>query len=185
MQKHGFTLIELIATMAVMAVVMGTAVVMLVQLIGFQRNHDEQANQLRNADRFAAAFREDVHAYGKPVILMEDNTLLRWKTETETIEYVMKPGRFPHQRNIVRTVHRDGQQSHCETYRLPDRTTLWFVDGKDNDAGLVALCLWTSPPHAEPPKIDAFNPFDRTIQNPPEERIDPKYACWRTIIARY
>jgi len=186
MKKKGFTLIELIAVMAAVAVVMGVAVTLLVQLFDFQKNFYEHSNLSRHGDNLANAFRNDVHTYGKPEILADGNTLLRWKTETEVIDYTRVPGSFPDQLNVVRTVQKDGQQNRYETYRLPDRTTLWCADGKDINAGFVALSLWTAPQGMEKPKIDELNPFDRTIPKSLEQQIDPKYAGnWRTIIARY
>jgi len=63
---------------------------------------------------------------------------------------------------------------------------LHFVDGQDEDAGLMALSLWTAPPGSEIPNLGEFNPFDRTIPKTLETHIDPKYAgLWRTIIVRY
>ena len=191
MRRTGYTLIELITVMAVLSVIMGVTAVMLVQLFDFQQNTGEHADKVRAADCFVAVFRSDVHTYGKPDIFSEGNVLLRWTTETETIEYTAQTGEFPDQRNIVRTVRKEEQTHRAESYRLPDRTMVRFVDGTGNDAGLVALSLWTAPqgtpvPHHAVPNLDALNPFDRTIPKNLEEQIDPKYAGnWRTIIARY
>jgi prepilin-type N-terminal cleavage/methylation domain-containing protein len=191
MKRDGFTLIELINVMAAVSVVMGVTAVMLVKLFDYQQNHGEYSDQRRAVDRFVAGFRNDVRTYGKPEIVTDGITLLRWTTETETIEYTAQTGEFPDQRNIVRTVRKEEQTHRAETYRLPDRTMVRFVDGTGNDAGLVALSLWTAPqgtpvPHHAVPNLDALNPFDRTIPKTLEEQIDPKYAGnWRTIIARY
>jgi prepilin-type N-terminal cleavage/methylation domain-containing protein len=186
MRKHGFTLVEMIVVMAAMAVVLGTTTVLLVQLFDFQRNNDEYSYRSRSVDRLVAAFRDDVHANGQPEILTEGKTLLRWKTESETVEYAVEPGDFPDQQAVVRTVQKDGQQNRSETYLLPDRTTVWCVDGKDANVGLVALSLWTTPQRIEMPKMDELNPFDRSLPKNVDDRIDPKYAGnWRTIIARY
>ena len=186
MKKRGFTLIELVAVIAVMAVVLGFAVVMLAQLFDFQRENDEYAEGMRSADRFAVEFRNDVHTYGKPEILSDGTVLLRFKTERETIEYTTEPGAFPDQRIIVRTVQTGEEQPQFETYRLPDRTALHFADGRDADAGLFALSLWTAPKGTVPPKLDELNPFDRTFPKSMERQIDPKYAGnWRTIVVRY
>ena len=195
MKRPGYTLIELITVMAVLSVIMGVSAVMLVQLFDFQQNNSEYADKVRTADRFVTIFRADVRAYGKPDILLEGNVLLRWKTETETIEYTAQPGEFPDQQNIVRTVQKE-EENRKETYRLPDQTTLRFAEGKDVDAGLVALSLWTSPqgipvPHHTVsnhavPNLDELNPFDRTIPKTLEDQINPKYAGnWRTIVVRY
>ena len=186
MKRHGFTLVEMIAVMAVMALVMGFSVVLLVQLFDFQWGNDEYSDRMRSIDRFVAAFRQDVHTYGKPEILIDGTALLRWNNEAETVEYTAAPGTFPNQQTIVRTVRKDGQQSCYESYWLLDRTALHFAEGKDNDTGLAALSLWTAPPGTEMPKLDELNPFDRTLPELLEQRINPKYAGnWRTIIARY
>jgi prepilin-type N-terminal cleavage/methylation domain-containing protein len=180
--KKGFTLVELLAVMVAMFIVMGTSVVLLMQAFDFQRTNDQYADGMHVIDRFVVDFRNDIHAYGKPEIPTDGSTLLRWKTETETVDYVSQPSMFPDQQTIVRTVRKDGQKF-GETYRLPERTTLWFTDGKDADAGLVALSLWTTPTGTETPKPSDLNPFDRTL---PKSNVDPKYAGnWRTIIARY
>jgi len=185
MRRPGFTLIELITVMAVMFAVIGITVVMFVQLFDYQRNHDEYSERMRTANRFVADFRSDVRTYGKPEIL-SDGTLLRWTTETATIEYTVQPGEFPNQLNVVRTVRKEGEQNRYETYHLPDRSTLRFVDGTDNDAGLIALSLWIAPKSTETPNLDELNPFDRTIPEFLELRTDPRYASnWRTIIVRY
>ena len=185
MKRTGFTLTELIAVIAVLAVVMGTTVVMLVQLFDFTQHYEEYSQQSRHVDRLVAVFRSDVHTYGKPES-PADGALLRWKTETETVDYVLEPGEFPGQQAIVRTVQKGGQSTSRETYRLPDRTTLWCVEGKEAATGLVALSLWTTPQGTEPPKIDGLNPFDRTMANSLQQQINPKDAAnWRTIIARF
>ena len=186
MKRHGFTLIELIAVVAVLAVVLGFTVVMFAQLFDFQQNNSEYSDGIRATDRLVADFRNDVRTYGKPEILSKGSALLRWETSTETIEYTSESGEFPGQQNIVRTVRQGEQQSGYEKYRLPERSALRFVEGKDNDAGLVALSLWITPKGTETPSLDELNPFDRTIPQSLELRIDPKYAGnWRTIIVRY
>jgi len=185
-KKHGFTLVELIAVMATTAIVMGITVVLLIQLFDFQQNNSEYAAQTHAVNRLVAAFRDDVHAYGKPKILSEGNTLLRLTIGNEIVDYTVQPGEFPGQLDIIRTVQTDGQIERRETYRLPDRSALRFVDGKDADAGLVALSLWTAPQGTEVPNLNELNPFDRTLPKSLEQRADPKYAGhWRTIIARY
>ena len=186
MKKHGFTLIELIAVIALMAVVLGITAMMFAQLFDFQQNNSEHSTATQAVNRLVADFRNDVRTYGKPEILSEGETLLRWTTETVVIEYTVQPGEFPDQRNIHRTVRQDDQPVRFETYRLPDRSALRFVDGKDDDAGLIALSLWTAPQGTEMPNFDELNPFDRTIPKSLEERFDPKYAGnWRTIVVRY
>lgn len=182
MKKTGFTLTELLAVMVVMFVVMGISVILLIQTFDFQRTNDQYSDGIRTVDRLVADFRDDVHTYGKPEILTGGDTLLRFHTGMETVDYVSQPGMFPDQQIIVRTVRKEGRES-GETYRLPDRTTLWFADGKDNDAGLIALSLWTAPPGTKTPKPDDMNPFDRTSSN---SQVDPRYAGnWRTIIVGY
>jgi prepilin-type N-terminal cleavage/methylation domain-containing protein len=186
MKRQGFTLTELVAVITAVTVVMGITVMLFAQLFDFQRNNSEYAERSRNVDRFIANFRNDVRAYGKPEILSESSVLLRWKTEAEIIEYVSESGEFPDQQNIIRTVRQEGKQNRYETYQLPDRTALRFVDGKDNDAGLVALSLWVAQRRSEIPNLDELNPFDRTVSESREPRIDPEKADnWRTIIARY
>jgi prepilin-type N-terminal cleavage/methylation domain-containing protein len=185
MRITGYTLIELITVMAVLSVIMGVTAVMLVQLFDFQQNTGEHADKIRAADRFVAIFRSDVHTYGKPDIFSEGNVLLRWTTETEIIEYTAQPGEFPDQLNIVRTVQKE-EGKHNETYRLPDRTMLRFTEGKDADAGLIALSLWTAPQGTGTLNHAELNPFDRTIPKTLENQINPKFAGnWRTIVVRY
>ena len=190
MKRPGYTLIELITVMAVMFAVMGITVVMLVQLFDYKQNHGEYSERMRTVDRLVANFRSDVRTYGKPEIVSDGNTLLRWTTETATIEYMAQPGEFPEQLNVVRTVQQEGQRNHYETYRLPDRTTLRFIDGTadgtGNDVGLIALSLWIASKNIEAPNLDELNPFDRTVPTSLEQRMDSKHAGhWRTIIARY
>ena len=182
MRKPGFTLTEMLAVIAALFVVMSISVVMLIQVLDFQRTNNRYSEGIRVADRFVADFRNDVRVYGKPEIPTDGTALLRWNTGTATIDYITEPGAFPDQQTIVRTVRKEDRQF-VETYRLPDRTALWFVEGKDADAGLVALSLWTTPPGTETPNPNDLNPFDRTL---PKSPVDPKYAGnWRTIIARY
>ena len=183
MKKLGFTLVELLAVMVTMVVVMGVSGALLVQAFGFQRQNNQYSDGIRAADRFVVAFRNDVHAYGKPEIPTEGETLLHWKTETETIDYTAEPGLFPDQQTIIRTVRKGGKKVGGESYRLPDRMTLRFAIGKDDNVGLVALSLWTTSIATETPNLDELNPFDRTM---PKFHVNSKYAGnWRTIIARY
>ena len=185
MRRRGFTLTELVAVMAALAVVMGVSVVLLVQAFDFQRMSAEYSESIRTSNRLIADFRSDVRTHGKPEIPADGNTLLRWKTETETIDYVVEPGEFPDQQNIARTVQKDDRVFR-ENYHLPDRTTVWCVEGKDTDTGLVALSLWTTTQGTEVPNPSELNPFDRTLPKTLEQRIDPKYAGnWRTIVVRY
>ena len=180
--KKGFTLIELLAVMVAMFTVMGISVALLIQTFDFRRNYDEYSDGVRAVDRFVADFRNDVHVCGKPEIPGGD-TLLRWNSATETVDYVTESDLFPDRQTIVRTVRKDGKKIRGEVYRLPRRMTLWFTDGKNADAGLVALSLWTTPPGTEPPQPDETNPFDRTLST---QRTVSRYAGnWRTIIARY
>jgi len=66
-----------------------------------------------------------------------------------------------------------------------------FAEGTGNDAGLIALSLWTAPQgttvlNHTVPNLTELNPFDRTVPQTLEQQIDPKYAGnWRTIIVRY
>jgi len=185
MKRDAFTLTELLAAMAVVSIVMGITAMLLVKLFDYQQNNYEYSEQRRATDRFITEFRNDVHTYGKPQILADGTVLLRWTTNTETIEYTAQPGEFPDQRNIVRTVRKESGNRY-ETYRLPDRSALRFAEGTANDAGLVALSLWTTPPGTKTPNLDELNPFDRTIPESLAYQIDPKYASnWRTIIVRY
>ena len=182
MRKSGFTLVELLAVMVSLFAVMGVSVVLLVQAIHFQKKNSAEAEGMRVFDRLAVDFRSDVHAFGKPEI-PDDGALIQWKTDTETLRYVLEPGRFPEQQVIVRTLEKDGQKQ-IESYRLPERTAVWCVDGKATDANLAALSLWTVPPGTEMPPLDTINPFDRTIQK--GSQADSQHAgYWRTIIARY
>ena len=196
MKRHGFTLIELVAVMATVSVVMGITAVLLVQLFDYQRNLAEYSERMHAINRLVAEFRNDVRTYGKPEILTDGDTLLRWTTETKTIEYMAQPGEFPDQWSVVRTVQNEGTNNRSETYHLPDRTTVRFAEGTGNDAGLIALSLWTAPQgtavlnHAVPnltePNLSELNPFDRTLSQTLEQQIDPKYAGnLRTIIVRY
>ena len=191
MKKQGFTLVELIAVIGVMAIILGFTVVMFTQLFDFQQNNEEYTEGVRAADRLVAEFRSDVRTYGKPEIPSDGKVLLRWKTESETIDYMAEPGEFPDQLNVIRTVRKEGQQILYEVYRLPERSVLHFVDGTDSDdtgkdAGLVALSLWITPKGIEAPKPDGLNPFDRTLPPSLEKQVDPKYAGnWRTIVVRY
>ena len=182
MRRLGFTLLELIVVMAVMFAVMSVSVVMLVQAFDFQRANDQHAEGMRTVDRLVVDFRKDVHTYGKPEISTDSQTLFQWETELATVEYVVEQGTFPDQVILVRTLQ-EGEKGVRETYRLPDRTTVWGAMGTESESGLVALSLWTSPQGTDPPSPETLNPFDRTT---PTLQIDPKYAGnWRTIIARY
>ena len=185
-KRPGFTLIELITVIAVMAVVLGVSVLMFGQLFDFQRNHNEYSEGVRVTHRLIADFRHDVRSYGKPEIVSEEGTLLRWTTESEMVEYTLQPGAFPEQQNVHRTVRKDGAQIFHETYRLPDDSTLSFAEGAGDDAGLVVLSLWITPPGTKMPKPEELNPFDRTMPQALQQQVDPKYAGnWRTIIVRY
>jgi type II secretory pathway pseudopilin PulG len=182
MRKSGFTLVELVAVMTVLFAVMGVSVVLLIQVFDFQRTNSQYSDEVRDLDRLAADFRSDVHAYGKPEIPADGNTLLRWNTESATLDYITATGAFPDQKTIVRTLQKGGEKF-CETYRFHDRTAVWCTGGKDNDAGLIALSLWTVAPGTEMPLPDFLNPFDRSMS---ESKAEPKYAGnWRTIVARY
>jgi len=184
MKRPAFTLTELLAVMAALSVVMGISVVLLLQAFDFQRTNDLYAEGNRAASRLIADFRSDVRTYGKPEISADGDALLCWNTGTETIDYATQPGAFPDQLIVVRTV-RKGESVSQETYRLPDRTVLWFVEGNHANAGLVALSLWTTPTGAKtltPNDMSDMNPFDRTL---PQSDIAPKYAGnWRTIVVR-
>jgi len=179
MKKPGFTLIELLAIMVAMFTIMGVSVALLVQAFGFQRTTSQYSDGIRAVDRFVADFRNDVHVYGKPEIPADGDTLLRWNTGTETVDYVTQPGLFPDRQTIVRIMHKDALRS-VETYRLPNRMTLWFENGKDANAGLVALSLWTTPQSGETPRPSDLNPFTRTLPGDSKNT-----GNWRTIIARY
>ena len=190
MKKRGFTLIELISLMAAAAAIVGFAAMLLVQLFLFQQNNDGYTQGVRSANRLADDFRNDVQAFGKPEILMGQETLLRWvllrgNEESGMIEYTTEPGRFPEQLNLVRTMSKDGQQVHRETYRFPSRVSLQFVEGQEDNTGLIALSLLMMP---QGPAVDIseFNPFDRTLPKSLEQRVDVKHAGhWRTIVVRY
>jgi len=177
MKRQAFTLIELIAVVALMAIIMGTAVVLIAQLFDYQRNNAEYADSIRAVNRLVADFRSDVRTHGKPEILTDDDTLLRWTTNVLTVEYRTEPGEFPDQQKIIRTVRQEGESNRYETYRLPERSALRFVEGMESDAGLVAMSLWVGTPVGDVPNIDELNPFDRTTKSCAHH--------WRTIVVRY
>ncbi|MDR0328134.1 MAG: type II secretion system GspH family protein [Planctomycetaceae bacterium] len=186
-KQSGFTLVELIVVLTALFAVMGVSVVLLVQTINFQRTNSAYLDGVRVLDRLVVDFRNDVHAYGKPVIPNDGNTLLQWKSDTVSLDYIVKEGRFADEQQIVRTLKKDGETI-LETYRLPEKTTVWCVNGADSDAGLVALSLWTIPLGTKMPPQAELNPFDRTLSTPEtlESNMVPRYAGnWRTIIARY
>lgn len=187
---RGFTLVELIAVMGCLSVIMGVAIVLLFQMFDMQVRTEERSIEIRRVNRFIDVFRKDVHELGRPEIVTEsvetEEVLLRWESETATVEYEWKTGEFPGQRFVRRTENMGESIRQTEDYRLPDHSVLQFVEGKDRYAGLVALSLWRQTPGSDIPMADETNPFEKTVLNASSEQDETAYiGMWRTVLAHF
>jgi prepilin-type N-terminal cleavage/methylation domain-containing protein len=182
--QTGFTLVELIAVMGILSVVMGIAVTLLFQMFDLQMRSEENSERTRSTNRFVAAFRRDIQNYGKPELLATGEKPLRWTREGKTVEYELLNGQHPGQRSVHRVERTDAQIHSAENYALPDGAAVYFFEGKDQHAGLVALSIWQQTPGSEPPKPDEMNPFERSLSGTFANGTE--YAgSWRTVLARF
>jgi prepilin-type N-terminal cleavage/methylation domain-containing protein len=180
-KQTGFTLIELVAVMGVLSVIMGIAITLLFQMFDLQMRSEENSDRTRSTNRFVASFRQDIQTYGKPELktgsIASGEKPLRWTLNGKTLEYELLSGKHPGQR-FVRRIEKTGEKmNRSEDYALPDGTALSTFEGKDKNAGLVALLLWRQMPVGEAPKPNELNPF---------EQNGAEYAgVWRTVFARF
>ncbi|MCL2349803.1 MAG: hypothetical protein FWC50_16250 [Planctomycetaceae bacterium] len=187
MHRHGFTLIELVAVLGGLVVVMGISMGLLFAMLDFQQRHDEQSMQLRSTNMFFTQFRNDARiASGQPVLSLDatavSSFLIEWPVETGKIRYRLAPGEFPEKQLVIREVWDAEKITGTETYSLPDHAVIWLTEGKNADAGLIALNLWEHRPHTNPPETAQLDPFTRILNGSPE---NPNVAaCWRTVIVR-
>ncbi len=181
--RRAFTLVELIAVLAGLVIIMGVSMGLLFAMLDFQQRYDEQSEQLRSVNMFFAQFRDDARdASAEPVLVSDASFLIEWPTEAGKIRYKIVPGEFPEQQNVVREVWNGEKITGTETYKLPDYAVLWPVEGKDDNAGLIALNLWEHRPHTEAPDTSQLDPFARTRIDSPENPND--FGYWHTIIVR-
>jgi prepilin-type N-terminal cleavage/methylation domain-containing protein len=189
--KHhkGFTLIELVTVLAILSVVMGLSVMILFSMLDFHLKYDEQLKQWSATNRLAAQFRDDVHRNGHPEILRQDAKLLQWQNGENKITYTLEDGEFPEQKLVRRDVWRNQERIATEHYALLDNTAIWFDEGKEKNAGLTAMNLWTQPPGSKMPDPNRLDSFTRTIsqseEQPSDRQTDPTFADnWRIILVR-
>lgn len=198
-RRRAFSLTELLAVMACLAVMMSVSTTLFFQAFEFQIRHDERAHQTQSVNRLIEQFRSDarvcVQKKGTVQIAPEENVLFQWTVpesehEIQTIRYERRNGEFPQQSEVIRSVDvsKNGEQERLATekYRLPDHATLRFFTGSGEFQGLAAMSLWTNVSGTAPPSDSQFNPFARTMTESTTGRlpeVDPKFAGnWRTVI---
>jgi prepilin-type N-terminal cleavage/methylation domain-containing protein len=113
--RSGWTLIEMLVTIAVIATITGVAVKTLAAMLRSERNGVEHVARLATISRLARQFRADIHKASaieistdtpsKPLLLVTVN-------ETQQIQYETKPA------GLLRTERRANQQPSIELWRL-------------------------------------------------------------------
>ncbi|MDR1957749.1 MAG: prepilin-type N-terminal cleavage/methylation domain-containing protein [Planctomycetaceae bacterium] len=179
--RTAFTLVELIAVMAILSVTVGTSTMLLFKMFDFHIRYAESAAQLESTNRLVARFRSDIHTNGQPEISPDGSVLLTWQNAGQEIMYILENGAFPEKKIVRREVRRNGERVNMETYHLPDHTKLGFAEGTDRDAGLTAMSLWTLPPGKEAIVSIPYDPFTRTV---PSQSFGPS-GYWRTVLVRH
>jgi prepilin-type N-terminal cleavage/methylation domain-containing protein len=183
--RNGFTLIELVTVLGILSVVMGISVMLLFSMFDFQLKYSEQQQQLSGTNQFVSQFRDDAHRNGQPEILRHDSNLLQWQNGENKITYTLEDGEFSEKKLVRRDVWQNQQRTATELYALPDDVVIWFDEGKENNAGLTAMNLWTPPPETKIPEKNQLDPFTRTIKQQPNQQLEPELAShWRIIIVR-
>ncbi len=183
--KRGYTLVELIAVMGCLSVIFGIAMMLFFNAFDFQLRYEEQSLQVRSTDRLVEQFQDDTRSFGKPVCMPTENVLLRWTAGDRTIEYVLTPGAFPEKKNVVRYVKQGETTVQTETFALPDDSHVAFVQGQGEFADFLAMSLWTDVPNQPQVRLDALDPFRRTVPESLEKRLDPRFAGnWRTVLVQ-
>jgi len=163
-KSNAFTLIELVTVLGILSIVMGISTMMLFSMLDFHLRYDEQLKQQSGANRLVSQFRDDVHSNGQPEILQDGEVLLQWQNGENKIVYTLENGEFPEQKFLRRDVLQNQKRIATERYALPDNTSIWFTEGKDQNSGLVAMNLWISTSESAPDKTK-FAPFTQTQSN--------------------
>lgn len=180
---RAFTLAELMAVLALMAVFVPVALGTLVAALELHTRHEERTRTGQSVDRLFTQFREDVHRYGNPRIEQDETTLASWELPDGNLRYVFVEGKFTGQQILVRQQDVNEGNPILERYTLPERSLLWCYSGKDAHENRLALSLWREIEHTPKPKREDLNPFTRDISEKLSKQVAPAYAeNWRTAV---
>lgn len=151
--RAGASILEVTVAVAVATALLGTASVMIVRLVGIQRNVETAGQQTVVLSRLARQFRSDVHAAGA-ITVNEDGTELL----LQPLNDGGRPVKYSAgQRHLTRTV--PGEEESRDEYRFSAGTSSRFqteelpVPGVRQNAVLVRLEInrpWLPVPGASP-----------------------------------
>jgi prepilin-type N-terminal cleavage/methylation domain-containing protein len=135
--RRGLTLIEMVVTISVAAVLTGLAISVLLVMYRVEQNGRTQLAQAKSLERLADQFRQDVHAaVGETVATEKEPQHWRFDLpEKRIVQYKIADG------TISREDSTDAQNVRRESYTLPkDSTVAVSVDRTTNPA-VVSLTI--------------------------------------------
>lgn len=115
-QRHGYTLVEMLAVISVTSILMGIATMTLFALMRNERAGRDHVLHTQSLIRLADRFRSDVHAthVDQTSLGDSDGELIRFHPEpSRTVAYRQL------QRQITRTEQSDGDSKHIEVFVVP------------------------------------------------------------------
>lgn len=151
-KRGGFSLVECLIAISLMAVVFSTIAVAMSGLRRCSRRIREESQVELDLERFSSQLRADAHLALS--VDLEDsadpgsaaNTLLLTLTDERSVRYTLQA------RSIQRVLRQGEEPRHRETYRLPPSCTAhWQVD-VDRPSPMVSLRI-------DPGAADSTNPF--------------------------
>jgi hypothetical protein len=141
MKRRAYTLIEMLAVIAVTSAMMGVGVVMLIALLksdGSSRRHLEFC---KNLNRLDEQFRADVHAAAS-FSMNEEGTSMELSMSDKSLSYicyVLRP------MEISREELENGKTLRRESYSLPDEVKAGLAIKKEKYGDVLILCIEPKP----------------------------------------
>ena len=133
-RRRGWSLLELLAVLTVVATLMTSAAGRVFQMLKIDGSARSRVVATGNLERLGRDLRADAHDATGPPDIGPDRVVLT-RDDGRTAEYVVA------RRDVQRTVKKGGKVEHREGYRLPSAVAGRFEASRDGSRSVIAFVL--------------------------------------------
>lgn len=188
-RRRGFTLIEVVCTLAAVSIVTSMGAVLICLILDSHSKQRKLELYQSGQQRLLTQFRREVKQFGMPEIVDSNKTgdnrniFLRWKTPERLLVYQTES--TPTGIRVWRVLRETTKQKVQESYMLSDRTQIELYTQTLRGCRFVALSLWVSPPNFPIVAKNDLNPFTGELAKTISDQIDPRYTLnWNYAISK-